>query len=133
MAKDIWFNLPSKDLAKAKEFFVHIGFKINEHPGSANDLVSLFVGDKEVVLNLFPEATFKNITQNGLVETSQSSEVLFSLGADSREDVDVMAQKVSEAGGIVSSPPKAVLGWMYGFGFSDLDGHRWNVLFMDVG
>ena len=59
------------------------------------------------------------------------SEVLISFDAESREEVDETARKVFEAGGTVFSKLAEIQGWMYGFAFADLDGHRWNMVFMD--
>jgi hypothetical protein len=85
-----------------------------------------------VVLNLFPEAMIKNFMGHTITDTKQSNEVLFSIGASSREEVDSLAKKAVEAGGTLYGKPSEHDGWMYGCGFVDLDGHRWNVLYMDM-
>ena len=81
---------------------------------------------------LFKEAVFNGFTKNKIADTSQATEVLFSIDAESRDEVDEMANKAASAGGTVFSQPAELQGWMYGCGFSDPDGHRWNVLFMDI-
>lgn len=58
--------------------------------------------------------------------------MLFSLGMESREAVNALAEKVQAAGGQVHAAPGGS-GGMYGCGFSDPDGHRWNALYMDPG
>lgn len=132
MIKEIWINLPVKNLEKSKKFYTQIGFKLNaKHPDTENSL-SFFIGEKNVVLMLFPETTFKNFSQNKITDTTESSEVLFSIDAESRNEVDEIAKKVEEAGGSLFGEPAENQGWMYGCGFTDLDGHRWNVLFMDM-
>lgn len=67
-----------------------------------------------------------------MVDTQKSSEVLISIDAQSKGEVDEFAAKVREAGGNVFAEPAENQGWMYGCGFADLDGHRWNVLYMDL-
>jgi len=57
---------------------------------------------------------------------------LFSIGAENREEVDEMAEKVVKAGGTIYAEAEDNDSWMYGCGFADLDGHRWNVLYMDM-
>jgi len=57
---------------------------------------------------------------------------LISIDAESREEVDEWAKKVTAAGGNVFAQPAENQGWMYGCAFADLDGHRWNVLYMDM-
>ena len=131
MKGEFWLNISSKNLSKAKEFFHHLGFKVNDqHQGP--HMVSLFVGNKNIVLNLFEEKLFQTFTQNTVTETNLSNEIIFSIGADSPGEVDTMAQKAVEAGGKLYGKPGYKDGWMYGCGFTDLDGHRWNILFMDI-
>ena len=42
-----------------------------------------------------------------------------------------MAKKAEAAGATVFCKPQESQGWMYSCGLVDLDGHRWNVLYMD--
>ncbi len=121
-----------KDVNKSREFFTTLGFALNPHYGNSADSASFFVGTKNLVLMLFPEATFKNFTRHAVADTRQGTEVLLSFDAESREEVDELAKKAAKAGGTVFSAPAEHQGWMYGCGFTDLDGHRWNVLHMDM-
>lgn len=130
MTKQIWLNLPVKDVAKAKDFFWKIGFSFNEQHDTPSS-TCMVVGEGHFVVMLFEEMLFSSFSQNGLTDTKSSSEVLISIDAENREEVDELAKKVEEAGGIIFAPPAESQGWMYGCGFADLDGHRWNVLFMD--
>jgi len=130
MTKEIWLNLPVKDVNKSKEFFGKIGFSLNEkHTGG--DMVCFEVGTKKITVLFFAEETFKGFTKNEISDTKAGSEVLISFDAESREEVDETAQKVWDAGGKVFSEPAEIQGWMYGFAFADLDGHRWNMVYMD--
>ena len=70
-------------------------------------------------------------TNSPVVNTADGCEVLFSLGADSREAVDALAERAQSGGGAVFAAPQESNGFMYGCGVTDPDGHRWNVLFMD--
>jgi uncharacterized protein len=130
MTKQIWLNLPVKNVAKAKDFFWKIGFSFNEQHDTPSS-TCMVVGEGHFVVMLFEEMLFSSFSQNGLTDTKLSSEVLISIDAESREEVDELAKKVTEAGGTVFAPPAESQGWMYGCGFADLDGHRWNVLYMD--
>ena len=132
MKNEFWLNLSSKDLVKAKEFFVKIGFVMNERH-QAPHMVSMFVGKSKTVVNLFNEEIFRGfIGGQAITDPKQSNEILFSIGADSPEEVDGFAKLAQEAGGTVYGKPGYKDGWMYGCGFTDLDGHRWNVLYMDL-
>lgn len=130
MTKQIWLNLPVKDVAKAKDFFWKIGFSFNEQHDMPSS-TCMVVGEGHFVVMLFEETLFSSFSQNGITDTNSSSEILISIDAESREEVDQLAEKIKEAGGTVFAPPAESQGWMYGCGFADLDGHRWNVLFMD--
>jgi predicted lactoylglutathione lyase len=130
MAKQIWLNLPVKDVAKSKAFFLKIGFTFNEEHDTPKSTCML-VGEGKFVIMLFEEKMFEDISQNKLTDTKTSSEILISIDAESKEEVDTLAKKVQEAGGNVFAAPSLNQGWMYGCGFADLDGHRWNSLFMD--
>jgi uncharacterized protein len=132
MKNEFWLNLSSKNLPKAKEFFTKLGFSINERH-QAPHMVSMFIGNKNIVLNLFNEDLFQGFMGGQTItNTTQTNEILFSLGADSPNEVDEFAKKAGEAGGILYGKPGYKDGWMYGCGFSDLDGHRWNILYMDM-
>lgn len=132
MENEFWLNLSSKNLLKSKEFFIKLGFTMNDRH-QAPHMVSMFIGNKKTVLNLFTEELFQGFIGGHLItNTTQSNEVLFSIGAASPKEVDELARKAVEAGGALYGKPGYKDGWMYGCGFSDLDGHRWNILYMDM-
>ena len=130
MTKQIWLNLPVKDALKSKDFFSKIGFTFLEERTTAESACML-VGETNFVVMLFGEVMFRNFIQHQITDTKQSSEFLISIDAESQDEVDAIAQNVKTAGGIVFAEPAESQGWMYGCGFADLDGHRWNVLYMD--
>lgn len=130
MTKQIWLNLPVKDALKSKDFFSKIGFTFLEER-TTPDSACMLVGGSNFVVMLFGEDMFKNFIQHQITDTKQSSEFLISIDAESREEVDALQQKVIAAGGTIYAEAGENQGWMYGLGFADLDGHRWNVLYMD--
>jgi predicted lactoylglutathione lyase len=131
MTKQIWLNLPVKNVAKAKDFFWKIGFSFNQQHDTPTSTCML-VGDGHFVVMLFEETLFESFSQNKITDTRSSSEILISIDAESKEEVDELIEKVKTAGGNVFAPPAESQGWMYGAAFADLDGHRWNVLYMDL-
>ncbi|MGO4729034.1 VOC family protein [Paenibacillus sp. 2KB_22] len=126
MSQNIWINLPVKDVVKSTTFFNEIGF---HGKNVGNERAQLVIGQTTIML--FPDAAFEKFTGAKITDTSHSAEVIFSIGADSREEVDAFIQKVETAGGTIFGKPGETDGWMYGAGFADLDGHRWNLLYMD--
>lgn len=133
MTKEIWLNLPVKDVNKSKEFFGKIGWRLNEKHAAVDDMVCFTVGEKNIAVLLFAEETLKGFMKNEISDTKAGSEMMVSFDAESREEVDETARKVFDAGGTVFNQPTEIQGWMYGFAFADLDGHRWNQVFMDFG
>lgn len=132
MTKEFWLNLPVKSLAKSKEFFTSLGFSFSQGPGNTDTSAPLMIGSKNIVVMLFEEPFFKGCTNNEIADTSKGNEVLLSFDAESREEVNEIANKAVAAGGTLFGKPNEIQGWMYGCGFTDLDGHRWNVLHMDM-
>lgn len=132
MSRELWLNLPVREPEQAKAFYTQLGFRLNEQYASQDGSLSLIVGDNQVVLMLFPETTFRTFAGNPIADSRQGTEVLFSLGSNSRDEVDEIALKAESAGGTVFSKPGEQGGWMYGCGFADPDGHRWNALYMDM-
>ena len=130
MTNQLWLNLPVKNIEKSKEFFSKLGFSFNTQHGNSPVSASLVIG-KNVVM-LFEETSFKAFTKTDITDTSKTNEILISIDAESKEEADELAKKVEQAGGTIYGKPGEKDGWMYGFGFIDLDGHRWNVLHMDM-
>ncbi|WP_374027688.1 VOC family protein [Bdellovibrio bacteriovorus] len=132
MKGEFWINLPSKDIEKTRKFYTELGFEMNT-AHAAPHMVGMFLGSKKVVLNIFPDVMFKEFIGGAAVtESHESGEVLFSLGADSVEEVDDWASRAQKAGARSFGEPGDKDGWMYGCGFADPDGHRWNILFMNM-
>jgi uncharacterized protein len=132
MITDLWINLPVKNIVQSKAFFTQLGFTFNQHHGNTENSACLLVGQKNVVVMLFDEPTFKGFINNNIAPADAGNEVLLSLGVESKEEVDVLAKKAIEAGGSSNHTPSDMQGWMYGCVFADLDGHKWNVLYMDM-
>ena len=132
MAKDFWLNLPVKDVKRSRDFFTKLGFKFSPRFGENDNSAALLVGEKSTVVMLFEEPQFKGFVNNEVANTITGAEVLLSFDAQSKEEVDEIAKMATDAGGKTNHKPSAMTGWMYACVFSDPDGHRWNVLHMDM-
>lgn len=128
MAKQIFVNLPVKDLNRSKEFFSKIGFSFNEQ--FTDEKAACLVIGENIYAMLLREEFFKNFTKKEISDATKSTEVLIAIDADSRDKVNEMVTKAKEAGGSVYREPQDH-GWMYGHSFADPDGHQWEVLYMD--
>jgi predicted lactoylglutathione lyase len=132
MIKEMWLNLPVKDLKRSREFFTKLGFHFDENYGNSDICAALRVGESKTVIMLFHESSFRNFAQIDITDTSKSSEVLISFDAGSPQEIDEIAEKAKAAGANVFGKPAEIQGWMYGCAFTDPDGHRWNGLYMDM-
>jgi predicted lactoylglutathione lyase len=128
MAKEFWLSLPVKDVNRSKEFFTTLGFKFSNGPGATPSSAPMVIDD--VVVMLFEEERFQKMVNQPITDTQTSCEVLLSVGAARKEEVDELARKAAEAGGRTNHVPSEMTGPMYGCIFSDLDGHKWNVLYL---
>lgn len=128
MIKEIWLNLPVKDLQRSKTFFTSLGF---EPTRDAPEMVGFLVGEKKTPVMMVHEEHFKKYSGHEISDTGRGSELLISFDAENKAEVDNMADKVEQAGGSIYSGPSDIQGWMYGFAFVDIDGHRWNMVYMD--
>jgi len=123
----IWANLCSNDLGRTTEFYTKLGFKENDNNNSS-ELTSLVFGESKFVINFFKKERLEDSMKGKLTDLKTSNEVIFSLSAKSKEEVDQWFENVKKAEGkIFSDPQNYQLG--YTFGFSDPDGHKFNVLY----
>lgn len=132
MTKEFWINLPVKDLQRTKDFFTQLGFTFKPLPGNRDDGACLILGSKSVQVMMYEEPVFRSFTDSEISDAQNSNEVLFSIDAENTEEINILAARVKKAGGTIFAEPAEKDGWMYGFGFADPDGHRWNVLYMDT-
>lgn len=132
MVKELWLNLPVKSIKKSRDFFTKMGFSFNPRFGEGDNMAGLMVGTKGAIVMLIQETQFEKFARVKVADVKQAAEVLISIDAESRSEVEDLAKKATAAGGILFSRPEEVQGWMYGCAFADPDGHRWNVLYMDM-
>jgi uncharacterized protein len=117
-----------KDLNKTIEFFTKLGFKFNPQFTDEN-ATCMIIGD-EIFAMLLVEKFFKTFTKKEICDTSKNTEVILALSVESREKADQMMSKVIESGGTESREPQDH-GWMYGRSFEDIDGHIWEIIYLD--
>jgi uncharacterized protein len=129
MAKKIFINLPVTDLQKAKTFYTEIGFTNN--PQFTDETAACMVLTDEIYVMLLTHLKFKEFTNKEISNAFATASVINSLSVDSIEEVNTMADKALSAGGKETNEPKDY-GFMQQRSFQDLDGHLWEVLYMDV-
>ncbi|WP_289135966.1 VOC family protein [uncultured Brevibacillus sp.] len=129
-ADKIFVNLPVKDLQASIEFFAKIGFEFN--PQFTDDNATCMVINDHIFVMLLVEGFFKTFTKKEIADATKSTEVIVALSADSREQVDEIVNKALAAGGTTPNEPTDH-GFMYGRSFQDLDGHLWELIYMEEG
>ena len=125
--KMIWSNLTVSDLDRTTKFYTALGFKSN---GRSGDLTSFFFGNNNFVMHFFLTEKMKANVEIEISDAHIANEVMFTLSAQTRDEVDLWAEEVKNAGGTIISKPAAFGEGYYGFVFADPDGHKFNVFHM---
>lgn len=128
LSKQIFVNLPVKDLEASKAFFGRVGFEFNLN--FTDDKAACMVVGENIFVMLLQEEFFKGFTTKDIANAAVTTEVLVSIAADSKEDVQAIVDRAFAAGAKPSIDP-VDHGFMYQAGFQDLDGHMWEVMYMD--
>ncbi|AYL38962.1 MULTISPECIES: VOC family protein [Streptomyces] len=124
----IFVNLPVNDLDATKRFFTALGYTIN--PQFSDETAASVVISDTIIAMMLTREKYAQFTKKEIVDATKSSEVLIALSAESREKVDELVEKAVAAGGTISGETQDH-GFMYGRAFDDLDGHTWEVTWMD--
>ena len=129
MPKLIFVNLPVADLPRAKAFYEAIGAKNN--PQFTDDTAACMVFSDTIHVMLLTHDKYRQFTSKQIADTQKTSAVLLAVSEDSREAVDATLGKALKAG--AKEPrEKNDYGWMYQRTFDDLDGHTWEITWMDL-
>lgn len=129
MPSKVFINLPVKDLDKSVDFFTNLGFLFN--PKFSDDKAGCMVVSDSIFVMLLTETYFKTFIDTGVCDANQQTEVLIALDADSAEEVKGFISKAQSLGGRIYAEPKDH-GFMYQHSFADLDGHKWELVCMDM-
>jgi predicted lactoylglutathione lyase len=128
MFRQIFVNLPIKDMARSQAFFKALGLTFNQQ--FTNEQGACLQIADNIYAMLLMEPFFQGFTKLPIADAKKTTEVLIALSCDSRADVDATVAKAVAAGAITPNAPQDH-GFMYQHGFADLDGHQWEVFWMD--
>ncbi len=129
MATQIFVNLPVKDLDRSKTFFARLGYSFN--PKFTDATAACMVISKDINAMLLTEPKFKEFTDKPIVNAKEATEVLVYLSQESRAKVNEIVDTAVRAGA-VESRPAMDHGFMFGRSFHDLDGHIWEIIWLDA-
>jgi uncharacterized protein len=128
MHRQIYVNLAVDDLPRSKAFFAHLGFEFE--PKFTNDQAACMIVGENIFAMLLVKPFFRSFTKKTLCDPRESVETLVCLSCDSREQVDRLVAKALAAGGTAPREQQDY-GFMYQYGFEDVDGHMWELVYLD--
>lgn len=128
MTTKIFVNLPVKDLNRSMEFYWALGYSFE--PQFTDETAACMIVSDDIYVMLLTHEKFAEFSPSGIADPAKGSEVLVALSCDSREEVDATFRKAIDAGGTSFREPMD-FGFMYGQSFQDLDGHVWEIFFME--
>jgi len=129
MAKKIFINLPVANLQKAMDFYTAVGFTNN--PQFTDNTAACMVLTEEIYVMLLTHSKFREFTKKEIGNTATTASVINSLSVDSSDEVNTIVKNALKAGGKESNEAKD-FGFMQQRSFEDIDGHLWEVLYMDM-
>lgn len=129
MASKIFVNLPVKDLQKSIDFFTALGYSFNPQFTDEN-ATCMIIEEGSIYAMLLRHEYFKTFIDKDIADATSVTQVINALELPSKEAVDEIVKKALEAGG-TRYRELTDMGWMYQDSFADLDGHKWEVFWMD--
>jgi len=129
-AKKIWGNFSVKDAKRTNQFYTQLGFTPNK-PNNDPKLASFLFGDDDFVIHFFEQGS--QIDEYLTSGSKTTSEIIFTLSAETEAEVKEWAEKVKNAGGNIFHEVGRNETNHYGLGFADPEGHKFNVLLMEEG
>ena len=127
-AHKLFVNIPVNDLQRSIEFFEALGFSFN--PQFTDATATCMLVGEDAYFMLLAKDRFVGFSKRPIGDARKETNALFAIGVDSRAEVDAMVKKAIAAGGSHAMEPQDH-GFMYGWSFYDLDGHHWEVFWMD--
>ena len=129
MNRKLFINLAASDLKASTDFFLQLGFGF--HPQFSDDTASCIVLSDDLYLMLLTKDKFASFSPHPLANSHQQTEVLNCLSCRSKAEVDELVEKAVKAGGKTYNQSQDH-GFMYAHGFQDLDGHVWELVYMEM-
>jgi predicted lactoylglutathione lyase len=129
MRPQIFINLPVKDLDKSMNFYTKMGFTNN--PQFSDDTGKCMVFSEEIFVMILTHDKFKAFSSKPIADVSKTTAVLLSLSVESIDKVNEIVDNALSAGG--KEPIEAKdYGFMQQRTLEDLDGHTWEIFYMDM-
>jgi predicted lactoylglutathione lyase len=128
MSRLLFLNLPVADLAASRAFFGRLGFGFNEK--FCDEGAACMVVSEQAYVMLLQRDRFAEFVTKPLADAAETTALTACVSAASREEVDALADAARIAGAGDAKSPQDY-GFMYQRSFHDLDGHLWEIAWMD--
>ena len=128
MSRKLFVNLPVEDLDRAVRFFGGLGFEFD--PRFTDETATCMLIGEDAYAMLLVRPRFQDFTKKQLADATTHTEAILAVTADTREEVDDLAEKALASGATAASDPLE-LDFMYSRSFNDPDGHLWEIFWMD--
>ena len=126
--RPLFVNLPVSDLQRSITFFEALGFAFN--PQFTDATATCMLVGRDAYCMLLTRERFQGFSVRPVGEPRRETSALFAIGVESRAAVDALMERAVAAGGSHAGEPHDH-GFMYERSFHDLDGHHWEVFWMD--
>ncbi|MER8005132.1 VOC family protein [Streptomyces sp. SLBN-31] len=124
----LFVSLPVTDLPRSKEFFAGLGFTFN--PAFSDETSACMLVGEHAFVMLLTREKFAQFSKLPMADPTTHALALYSFSVSSREEVDKVGAAALAAGATEADGAED-LGFMYSRSFFDLDGHGWQVMWMD--
>ncbi|MEN9751695.1 MAG: hypothetical protein RLZZ600_742 [Actinomycetota bacterium] len=127
MFNSIFVNLPVENLKRSVAFFTELGFTFNAQFTDETS-TCMIVGDNLYVM-LIEHAKFSGFVDKKIAP-KDSVEAILAFSCDSADHVRTLSEKAISMGARKINDPEDH-GFMFSWGFEDLDGHLWDLFWMN--
>ncbi|MEO6919408.1 MAG: glyoxalase/bleomycin resistance/extradiol dioxygenase family protein [Collimonas sp.] len=128
MHKQIYVNLPVRDLPRSVAFFQGLGYTFDAK--FTNDQAACMELGENLYVMLLVEKFFETFAKKPVSDATRQTEVLICVSCDSRAQVDKLVALACTSGARKMKEAQDY-GFMYSNGFHDLDGHVWEMMYME--
>lgn len=128
MPRLLFLNLPVSDLPASRAFFAALGFGFDEK--LCDEQAACMVVSEQAYVMLLQRDRFADFVTKPVADAEQATALTVAVSTEDREAVDAFHEAALAAGAAPAKEPQDY-GFMYGRSFHDLDGHLWEVMWMD--
>ena len=129
MNAQIFINLPVRDLDLSMDFYTKMGFTNN--PQFSDGSAKCMVYSGEIFVMLLTHERFQTFTTKPIADVANTISAILSLSVESIDKMNETVDNALSAGGKEPAEPKDY-GFMQQRSLEDLDGHNWEIFFMDM-